>query len=227
VPQVRDLRGDDGVQLRGAALRKDYKVSFRREESIKETAERVRAALGVSCRSDFSVTACIRRLTREPLLRKGLIELRFFRQSTPDPPAFVQFKPIVTLNVDKDIWDEADENIPSARDVLGHELGHLTLHDHYAQLFSGLREKWILEEESAEWQADRFCEYFLISDSDVKAYVTPNAISTHCAVPHHKAYRRLGRQFQYTDDICPNCGNLTMVRCPRYLICDTCGSIIS
>jgi IrrE N-terminal-like domain len=138
-------------------------------------------------------------------------------------PAFVEFRPIFSLNADKDMWDEGDENFPSSRRILAHEIGHLVMHDFHAQPFSGTKDEWIQEEFSAEWQADRFAEYFLISDVDARSYATPSSIASYCAVDYETAARRLGRKFRFLGDSCLNCGNFTLVSVGTCRVCDTCG----
>jgi hypothetical protein len=208
-------------------LRNDCIVGFRTEESIKASAEHVRAVLDVSGRPDFRIIDCFRRLVSESLLKSGPLKLRRFKTCDETVPAFISFKLELTLNISEDVWEDADENLPWPRRVLAHELGHICLHDHYALPFSGQQEKWVpVDERSGEWQADRFLEYYLVSDADVYNYVTPNSIAAHCAVEYEVALRRLGRKFRFAEDICPSCGNLTTVRSGTILKCDTCGWLL-
>jgi Zn-dependent peptidase ImmA (M78 family) len=135
-------------------LRNDYPVDFRTEESIKAIADRARNLLDPSCCSDFQVVDGIRRLTTEPLLKRGFLELKLFRASQNGHLAFVVFKPTITLNVDEEVWQEASDNFPWARRVIAHELGHILLHERYTPTFSGQKDKWIpVSERSGEWQA--------------------------------------------------------------------------
>jgi hypothetical protein len=202
-------------------LRNDHKVSFRREESVKAAAEKARTVLVRGYEPAFSVVECIRKLTREEILPAGKLILNFERRPTQSP-AYVKL-PEGILVADPEFWEESQDNLPELRFILGHELGHLFLHDHYAQRFSGLQSKAWLPEESAEWQADRFSDYFLVSDEEVAWCVTPNCIANYCAVTREVAIRRLGRKFRYSGEACPKCGNFTMVRNCASLKCDICG----
>ncbi len=204
-------------------MRNDYPVDFRTAQSIKGIAERSRNLLEVTDRPDFRVIDGIRRLCREPLLVGGLLELRKFRATPTDAPAFVTFKPSVVLNVDVDLLEEAEENYPWAREVMSHELGHILLHEHYVPQFSGIKKKWIaIEERSGEWQAHKFSEFYLVRDCDILNYITPNGIANHCAVEYSLAFRRLGRKFAFSGESCPNCGDLRLVQYRNSFICDNC-----
>ena len=60
---------------------------------------------------------------------------------------------------------------PCANYIAGHELGHISLHNHDAQPYSGVKKGWIdFKEQSAEWQANRFADYFLITDEELTKY---------------------------------------------------------
>ncbi len=205
-------------------MRKDHKVSFRTEQSVKVSANKARAILAPPGLPAFNVVECILKLTREPILYYDKLDLIFENRNPPSSPAYVTFIPRRTLHVDEDVWGDAQENIPEFRYVLAHELGHLVLHDHYAQPFSGEKSKAWQDEESAEWQADRFADHFLISDGELHEYVTPSAISNYCAVLREVALRRLGKQFRYTGECCPHCWNFTLVNAGLYDKCDVCAS---
>ena len=203
-------------------MRNDHKVGFRREELIKDSANAVRARLVPNSRPGFSMVQCIRILTQEEILPTGKLLIRFEMRSI-DFPAYVKL-PERILYVDPEFWEECQDNFPDLKFILGHEIGHLFLHDHYAQPFSGLMSRAWLPEELAEWQADRFSDYFLVSDDEIRRYVTPNSIANYCAVGRDVALRRLGRKFRYSGDCCPECGNFTIVGNGTCLKCDTCGS---
>jgi predicted SprT family Zn-dependent metalloprotease len=142
-------------------------------------------------------------------------------------PAYVVLGNNRSLNIQYSVWGEADEGIPAARFIVAHELGHLILHNHHAQRFSGEKSKWIsFEEESGEWQANKFAEHALVSDEDVCSFITPRAISVHCAVEYDVARRRLGKSFKYSGECCQECGSFTLVRSGAWFKCDTCGSMI-
>jgi hypothetical protein len=119
----------------------------------------------------FSVAQCIRRLTQEDILPTGKLVLTFERRPI-ESPAYVKL-PERILYADPEFWEECQDNLPDLRFILGHEIGHIFLHDHYAQPYSGLSSRAWLPEESAEWQADRFSDYFLVSDDEITRYVAP------------------------------------------------------
>ena len=205
-------------------MRKDYKVSFRREASVREVAENFRKRLGLGDAPGFNVATCVLRLHDEELLTSGKLELDFYNQRPDEPFAFVTFLPKRTLHVDRQLWAEAREyNEPELRYILAHEIGHLVLHSHYTQGFSGDKSNAWLEEELSEWQADRFADYSLVSDAEVKRYGSPSMIANYCAVTREVALRRLGPNFNFLGDPCPECGNFTMARIRGCLKCDTCG----
>lgn len=209
-------------------MRNDYPVDFRTEESIKEVAERARKLLDSTGLSDFRVIEGIRRITTEPVLTCGVVQLRRFVAKPNEALAFVQFKPTVSLNVDQELWEEVEDNYPWARKVIAHELGHIALHEHYTPGFSGKKDKWIpINERSGEWQADRFSEHYLVRDCDVLNYATPNRIASYCAVEYDLALRRLGPKFKFSGDMCPNCGQIRLIQHGISLVCDSCEHEIS
>ena len=204
-------------------MRKDYKVLFRTEESIKAVAERFRDGLGLRINTAFNVAACIKRMVDEPVLTSGRLKLELYTQVGQEPFAYVTFLPTRTLHVDQELWVEAQEyNEPEIRYVLEHEIGHLILHNHHTQGFSGEKSKAWLNEESSEWQADRFADYSLVTDAELERYRTPRTIASYCAVTREVALRRLGPKFKYSGDPCPGCGNFTLTQSDSFLWCDTC-----
>ncbi len=204
-------------------MRKDYHVAFRSDEFIREVAVILRKRLGVVNIPDFNVRKCLERMAQESVLRSGKIEIIQYKAQANEAPAFVTFDCNRVLHVDEDVWADAGDNIPWAREILAHEIGHLALHTHYVQGFSGERSKAWPDNEFSEWQADRFLDHFLVTDEDVENYNAPNAIANHCAVELHIAFRRLGRVFQYSGESCPKCGNFTLFNEGASLKCDRCG----
>lgn len=205
---------------RSHGLRNDYKVSFRAGDSLNSSALNARRLLVPEGRPDFSMRAVIERLLSEELLPEGKLRLKL----TPRPytaPACVTFRPR-TLNIDPEYWDDSRLNFPDHRFVLGHELGHIDLHDHHAQSFSGLSSAAWPKEESSEWQADKFSELFLVTENDIQIYGTTNAIANYCAVPRDIVIRRLGNRFRYTENCCPRCGEFKMMVIHFGLKCDNC-----
>jgi hypothetical protein len=205
-------------------MRNDYHVRPARTEiQIKEIAIKLRVRLGVIDIPDFSISRCVERFAGENILKSGPIAVILFKGSSDDPPAFVTFSPRKTLNIEHDVSEDAKYNIPWVRKVLAHEFGHLVLHSHYVHGFSGTSSEAWPKEESSEWQADRFCDHFLVSDAEIDKYSSPNSIANHCAVELDVALRRLGPCFTYTKECCRKCGLFTMVNKRLFLQCDNCG----
>src|SRR5208337_363910 len=200
---------------------KDHKVRFTTESEIRAAAIRFRLLTGSLGRPDFNISDCVRFLTRNDLYGWGKLELNYI-DSTGWPTAYVVLGSKRSLNIQYEVWREADEGIPQARFIVAHEVGHLVQHDHYAQQFSGEKSKWIsFDEESGEWQANKFAEHVLILEDDVHNYVTPLSISIHCAVEYEVAKRRLGKSFKYSGECCQECGNFSLVRKCEWVKCDT------
>jgi IrrE N-terminal-like domain len=207
--------------LKGDAMLKDHKVGLRTRGEIKLIAERARRLGGDAGQAGFKITNYLRMLAAEPLLKGGQLKIRHFAANPGEAPAFVTYNP-TTLHVDREIWEDGDQGEPGARFILAHELGHVILHDHHAQPFSGEKKKWIpLAEESAEWQANTFADYFLISDEEADAYITPVDAAIFCAVEREVALRRLA-PISYVGEYC-QCGG---ARIRRGIVekCECCGS---
>jgi Zn-dependent peptidase ImmA (M78 family) len=204
------------------AMRRDHKVRFRRQEEIKSVAERARTLGDERTRAGFRITNYLRKLATQELLKTGLLHIRSFSAVADEAPAYVTYNP-TTLHVDHGIWQEADEDVPAARFILAHELGHVILHDHYAQPFSGEKQRWISrEEESAEWQANTFADFFLISDAEIQNHITPSDIAIFCGVEKEVALRR-SAPIPYVGECCGWCG-AAMIRRGTTEKCENCRS---
>jgi len=203
-------------------MRTDHKVKFRRCDEIKEIAEKARSLCNQFDRPGFKVTNYLRMLANESLLKTGLLRIRTFSAEEGEAPAYVTYNP-TTLHVDQEIWGDADDGEPGARFILAHELGHIILHDHYAQPFSGEKQKWItMDEESAEWQANTFADHFLISDHEVRTYINVKDTAIYCSVTRAAALRRLG-PIKYTGNHC-GCGSTAIMRYGTVEKCEECSS---
>jgi hypothetical protein len=202
-------------------MARDNKVSFRREERIKEIADLWRGDLVPNVYEfDFNVVECIRKYMRK---YPGKLSIRLFDKRPGETPAYVKYGPTI-LYCDREVWEEGGNNYPGARFILGHEFGHVVLHSYYVQNFSGELTKSIWQkEESGEWQAHTFADYFLVSDLAIRAYITPTNISIYCNVERDVAVRRLG-DIKYTEQRC-ECGNDEVVLLGLIGKCDVCGRI--
>jgi DNA-directed RNA polymerase subunit RPC12/RpoP len=115
--------------------------------------------------------------------------------------------------------------------VVAHEVGHLVLHDYSAQAFSSdpsLQIRFAENEHSAEWQANKFADYFLLPDEVVLRFDDIELLVIFCEVPRILAKERVSavrtaRGSSATGDACARCGNFTLVRNGVSIKCDTCG----
>lgn len=203
-------------------MRKDYKVARRTLAEIRDTAARCRRVLGVLEHSTVRMTDLFRVLSRSEILKTGVLKLEFFNVRKGKPLAYVTYKP-TTLHIDKEVWDDADLGEPYSNYILAHELGHVIMHDNSAQPFSGESSPAWSEEESSEWQADTFADEFLLTDLQIRKYITLSAIALNCGVDREVVKRRVGKRLCYAGEACTKCGNFTLVRNGTRLKCDTCG----
>ena len=224
-------------------MRSNYKVPFRNEEAI--------ATLALQCRRDaenenlarFNIIEFVEHVLPRVLkrLKKGTLEIELFSACGDEKLAKVILRqgkaPI--LRVDKEIWDLAVLGEPDAKFIIAHEVGHLVLHDHYAQAFSiGPVEqgKFVQEEEQSEWQANTFASYFLIPRRVLAAFPTSEELARCCEVPRWLSDQRFAAALEeqrrserrvrakaYTGDSCGDCGSFTMLPDGIFLRCDTCG----
>jgi Zn-dependent peptidase ImmA (M78 family) len=99
------------------------------------------------------------------------------------------------------------------------------MHRYHVQLFTDEMKSspWI-KEEQAEWQANKFADYFLVSDFSLDTLITPAEISIYCSVEREVALRRLGK-LQITGNNCGNCGDYSVFRRGLIEKCDNCGAI--
>jgi hypothetical protein len=194
------------------AARRDYKVTFRREESIESLAWRCRLAAGLEFLSYFSIVDYIEQFLAKWL--KGGVRLCFFDMNPGDDPARVEYNP-TTLYIDREVWELAKLGEPEARFIVAHEIGHLVLHDHNAKAFSNdpdAQIRFAPNEYSAEWQATIFAYYFLLPTVVVASFEDPLDLSKSCAVPQevaahrHNAVRRSQRPAVIREgDFCARC----------------------
>ena len=112
----------------------DYFVPFRSDESIAELARRVRKGFDADDLCSFNIISAIRKLEGEEFGSSGKLAIRLFDDDEEDL-AYVTFSPL-TLNVHRELWDDAELGEPKARFILAHELGHIVMHQHDRQAFS-------------------------------------------------------------------------------------------
>jgi hypothetical protein len=219
---------------------RDHKVPFRREESLAACALACRRFAGNENLARFNVIDFVEHILPLILARmkKGPLKVKFDVREG-DPPAYVTFNPL-TLHIDQEVWDLANLGEPDAKFIVAHEVGHILLHDHYAQAFSNNPDeqiKFVQDEERAEWQADTFASYFLITPRVIDAFSSSRDLARSCEAPQFLADERFeaameakrrsarcARAKGYTGDACGECGNFTLLCNGTRLTCDTCGA---
>jgi hypothetical protein len=212
----------------------DYRVTYTREESIARIAANWRQRHTNQHKHTFDITVFAETTLRTHPKGKSF-EIEFYdRVFKQDDPAYVTFDPAVTLHVDRKIWNDAKSGDGYARHVIAHEIGHIVLHDHSAQAFSSdpsLQVPYAEDEHSAEWQANKFAEYFLLPDEIVEHFGDAELLVIFCEVPRILAQKRLAavrskrRSSAFTGDACARCGDFTLVRNGASIKCDTCGQM--
>ncbi|MBV9395289.1 MAG: ImmA/IrrE family metallo-endopeptidase [Methylobacteriaceae bacterium] len=169
----------------------------------------------------FNIVTYIRKLRGAEIPGKGKLGLKLSKHGPDLPLAFVTYCPL-TLHVDSQVWSDGEENEPEARRILAHELGHIFLHDYYAQPYSGERKKWIQrEEESAEWQANVFADYFLLLHHHTTV-LPPTDLAIRACIPLDIVRRFQDVKPVMAGEACPGCGNFSLVRTGTLLNCQ-CG----
>jgi hypothetical protein len=91
---------------------------------------------------------------------------------------------------------------------------------------------YIQDEESGEWQANMFADYFLVPDHVAIKLGEPDLIAGLCVVADDVAARRTREAASaksvltppYEGEMCGECCNFTLLRNGTSLKCDTCGS---
>lgn len=166
----------------------------------------------------------------------GGLRIELYDQAKDQPPAYVSYAPL-TLNVDREIWKEAREGEPVARNYLAHEIGHIVMHKHNELGYSfgkGSQLKAPPDEESAEWQANVFGHFLMVTDNALieempllhKAADIGAPIWVVASVQKYDAARDIFTFIAapaYGGDPCGGCGNFTLSRQGVELRCETCG----
>lgn len=205
----------------------DYKVTYRREETIAHVAARCLRAHNRTPPYNFDITQFVETTLRILCEKKGSLRIHIFDLPNKyDEPAHVTYRP-PTLHIDRKIWTAAKNGDDHFRYIIAHEIGHLILHDHDAKSFSSdpsLRIQFAEQEYSAEWQANTFADHFLVPAEAVEKFRDELLLSMICNVSVAVARRRLVRHFgDGYGALCDNCGNFALVNCGARLRCRMCG----
>lgn len=175
--------------------------------------------------------------------RKGKLVIEFFdREFVQDDPAYVKFTPdqrnnYVTLYIDRKIWSLAENGDSYACEILAHEIGHILLHDHYANAFStdGNEQKLFAgtsKEDFAEWQAITFAGHIMVPTYVVQKFDDANILAAATNAPDKVVNERLAAVRStkkvlrpvYEGDMCAKCTHFTLLREGCSTRCDTCGN---
>lgn len=230
----------------------NHKVRFKSEETIAAIAARCWALLPDQRPLTFGIVEFIKSVLVEKGIdevvttqgrKKGKLAIKYFdREFVQDDPAYVEFARdqrdnYVTLNVDREVWKQAELGDSGAGEILAHEVGHILLHDHYANAFSSDKDGQKLfagtsKEDFAEWQAITFCGHLLIPSRIARRYPDPRILSAVTNTPEKLAKDRLNAILNekeilnrfYAGEMCGGCGGFTLVRQGRRLTCDNCGT---
>jgi hypothetical protein len=208
-------------------VRPDHKVDFKTEETIAARALRRRSRTGRENVGYFNIAVFVEQdLSQDPQL--GPVEV-VFDIRPGQPLAYVTHTPRKMLHIEREVWDLAGQGEPEARYILAHEIGHLDLHDNTAQAFSDnpdLRIKFAENEYSAEWQADRYADHFLLpthivlascdEDDLVRLGVTRDLVRRRLLAVRPKPKLKI----MMSGDFC-SCGGT--YRGAEKLVCDACG----
>jgi hypothetical protein len=166
----------------------------------------------------------------------GGLRIEFYDQVEGQPPAYVSYNPL-TLSVDREIWRDAKEGEPGARNILAHEIGHIVMHkrDDLGYSFGkGSQLKAPPEDESAEWQANVFGHFLMVTDNALiekmpllhKAADIGAPVWVVASVLNYDEARDIFTFVAaptYGGDLCGECGNFTLSRGGVNLCCEACG----
>jgi IrrE N-terminal-like domain len=217
-------------------MRSDYKVDYRREETIRDVAAACLASHAKASSGAFDITEYVETSLKDYCLKRRKCELRIFLLDLTkkyDERANVSFRPnIIALHVDRATWADAKAGGEHSRFVIAHEIGHIVFHDHNAKAFSSepsLRINFAEQEYSAEWQANTFAEYFLVPDEAVKKFADEVLLAIMCNVSIPLARKRLNTYFGslLVDGPCGKCGHFSVIRQGTGLRCFACGNCAS
>ena len=214
-------------------MARDHKVSIRDREGIAKIAMSwwlLANKLGHS----FNICTFVTTVLAERLRGKGKLKIEFYSYDDLPEKACVTFDPL-TLHIVEQIWVDAGLGKSYARRIVAHEIGHIVLHDNNAVAFSDEKAaqlNFVQDEESGEWQANVFADYFLVPDHVAVKLRVPDIIAGLCVVADDVADRRLREALSakkilhpsYAGDACSNCSNFTLVRDGCITRCDTCGT---
>jgi ribosomal protein S27AE len=207
-------------------MRIDHKVRFRALETILEIVfiERNRNGIDHLCWVKF------RRIVENYININGDVpqKPKLILFDADRPPFFDRKK--FTLNVNRELWAEAEIGEPLACFMLLHEVAHILMHLHPIVSFSRAEHSQINfadDEESAEWQANVFAAFFMappylaIDCTDNQSFLQRFNFPAEFVQFWFEIRNR--RPLKFVTEFCPKCGTLPLVRVGRRLRCQNCG----
>jgi hypothetical protein len=204
----------------------DYKVTFRSEAFIADIATACRA-IGTKPGSRYvDLQVILDELQAhgvESIYKirgvrtKGRLTIELSDDDSTQPKAHVEFKPRLTLRVQRSVWKYFQDGHSEEREIIAHEIGHIMLHDDNAKPFSqdgSLQVSYAEDEDSAEWQANRFADHILIPTALAQEIHDANQLAILTNVTELFAFERLAavRSIKrpltlFSDGPCAACGS--------------------
>jgi hypothetical protein len=207
------------------AIRDQY-VPFRREDYIADVALEWRRIARNENLPYFCIVDFIECVLQKVWVKNGHLHIEFIdapENARDDELAWVEFRPNLTLHVDREVWRLAQQGEPRARFILAHEVGHIILHQDDAKHFSSdprLQTKAAKiddKEHSAEWQANTFSSYFLITDRVLESYdslkelIAKTSVEEPFVLKRHDNARTCSiRRHTRHGGLCDVCGNFSV-----------------
>jgi IrrE N-terminal-like domain len=216
----------------------DHKVTFRSEDAIASIAARCWTVSQQTRPFTFDVMGFLKNVLVDKGMdavvttrgrKKGKLSVKFFdREFDQEDPSYVEFDPArrdnyVTLHVDRKLWQLAERGDSYACWVLAHEIGHILLHDHYANAFSSDEQTQVpftgSKEDFAEWQAIIFAGHLLLPTHVVRKFNDATMLAAACNAPDQLVAQRLAAvraikkilNGPQLNDYCTSCGDFTSV----------------
>ena len=202
----------------------DHKVRRLTAPEIKEVARRYREKFFGNTLGPVKVVKAIIKLSQGRDSRGDQLKIEISSLSKLGAPAVVSYNPL-KIEFDRKLWTKALlSDDPEANFVAAHELGHIALHNNDAQPYSGVKKKWIdFDEESAEWQANKFADYLLVTDDQIQHTITPELIAAICNVTEEVASRRYFEIAKPAQCCCERCYGTRVFRIISIHSCQECG----